>query len=139
MLMRKVMFRIIGAIAVLAAFFFGTLYAMDFVDRRTRDGRRVETAKAVMAALAKFRAAKTSYPILPNRDGYITDLAPFLVTGGFIGEIPPNPPGAEPTRYYSDDGKSYGLWLHFERSENCKIEVDAKNTGWWGNPAICSL
>lgn len=127
----------VGAFTIVAAFFFGTLFAMNIVDKQARDSARVETVKAIMTALEKFRTSKGAYPILPKLDGLLPELSGSLVGGGFIGAIPADPPGAPPSHYISPDGKIYGLFVRLERTGDCRVEVGASNTGWWGNLPTC--
>jgi hypothetical protein len=93
------------------------------------DQMRANSAKQLMAALEKYRSAKGAYPILGNNR--ITDLKPALVDGGFLKEIPPDDiPGAQPMRYISHTGASYGI-LSAKKGKQCLIEVGASDTGWW--------
>lgn len=85
-----------------------------------------------MGALERYYAAKGAYPVLPARDGYVPELAAALVSGGFISQIPSDAPGPEPTRYYSNDGKSFGLLLHFPTLFPCKITMRDPGKDWWG-------
>jgi hypothetical protein len=122
--------------SIVATSFFGTLYMLDWFDP---DAVRVRNANLIMAALEKHLAAKGSYPLLPVRDSYASQLAAPLVAGGFIGAIPADPPGTEPIHYASFDGKSFGLWMHFARSGPCKIVVGGPSAGWWGETPACSF
>lgn len=102
------------------------------------DQMRANTAKLLMAALEKYRSAKGAYPLLPNNR--ITDLKPTLVDGGFLKEIPPDDiPGAQPMRYISNTGTSYGI-LSAENGKQCMIEVGVSNSGWWAltSKDLCS-
>jgi hypothetical protein len=127
----------IGGSAVIACFFFGTLFALDFMDRRSRDTARIDTVKSVMAALEKYRAARGAYPVLPVPDIAITQLSGPLVGGGYLTTIPNDPPGADQTRYVSLDGTAFGLRIALERSGVCRLAVGGPGTGWWGNPPPC--
>jgi hypothetical protein len=131
--MRRILLTTSGVVIV-ALFFFGTLFALDFFDRRSRDAARIETAKSIMPALEKYRAAKGAYPVLPVPDSLIKELSGPLVTGGYLGAMPS---GLDQTRYASFDGKSFGLWIYLERSGPCKIVVNAPSTGWWGDLPTC--
>jgi hypothetical protein len=80
--------------------------------------------KTIIAALEKYRAATGAYPVVPPAlDVRTTQLVGPLVEGGYLRAIPIDPPGAEPNHYFSLDGKSFGLWLHLERSGQCRIVV----------------
>jgi hypothetical protein len=93
------------------------------------DQVRARTAKLLIAALEKYRSAKGAYPMLGNNR--LTDLKPPLVDGGFLTEIPPDPTDAQPMRYISTTGTSYGI-LSTKNRQPCLIEIGITNTGWWG-------
>ncbi|WP_375415527.1 hypothetical protein [uncultured Bradyrhizobium sp.] len=101
------------------------------------DQTRAGTARMLMAALEKYRSATGAYPLFPNNR--ITDLKPALVDGGFLSSIPPDPSDAQPMRYISNTGTSYGI-LSTKNRQPCLIEVGISNTGWWGLTAasLCS-
>jgi hypothetical protein len=126
-------------LAIVAVSFFGTMFLLDFMDRRSRDALRIETAKSIMAALAKYRASKGAYPLLTPLDSPMVGLANSLVGNGYLTAIPPNPIGSDPSRYVSVDGTAYGLLIYLEGSGACRVEVGASKTGWWGQPPPCLL
>jgi hypothetical protein len=101
------------------------------------DQTRAGTAKQLMAALEKYHAAKGVYPILPNNR--LTDLKPTLVDGGFLNGIPPDLSDAQPMRYISTTGTSYGI-LSTKNRQPCLIEVGTTNSGWWGltSQSLCA-
>jgi hypothetical protein len=101
------------------------------------DQVRASTAKLLMSALEKYRTAKGAYPKLINNP--VTDLKPALVDGGFLSDIPRDPTDAQPMRYISTNGTSYGISSTKNR-QPCLIEVGASNTGWWGltSASLCS-
>jgi hypothetical protein len=101
------------------------------------DQIRAGTAKQLMAALEKYRSAKGVYPVLSNNR--LTDLKPALVDGGFLNEIPRDLTDAQPMRYTSITGTSYGI-LSTKNRQPCLIEVGINNTGWWGlsSASLCS-
>jgi hypothetical protein len=101
------------------------------------DQLRAGTAKSLMAALEKYRSAKGTYPLFANNR--IADLKPALVDGGFLNEIPPDLTDAQPMRYISNTGTSYGI-LSTKNRQPCLIEVGINNTGWWGltSGSLCS-
>jgi hypothetical protein len=101
------------------------------------DQVRAGTAKLLMAALEKYRSAKGAYPVLANN--LITDLKPALVDGGFLNGIPRDLTDAQPMRYISTTGTSYGI-LSTKNRQPCLIEVGVNNTGWWGltSASLCS-
>jgi hypothetical protein len=101
------------------------------------DQLRAGAAKQLMAALEKYRSAKGVYPVFSNNR--ITDLKPALVDGGFLSDIPHDLADAQPMRYVSTTGTSYGI-LSTKNRQPCLIEVGITNTGWWGlsSASLCS-
>jgi hypothetical protein len=101
------------------------------------DQLRAGTAKQLVAALEKYRSAKGAYPLFSNN--LITDLKPVLVDGGFLNEIPRDLPDAQPMRYISTTGTSYGI-LSTKNRQPCLIEVGVNNSGWWGltSASLCA-
>ena len=101
------------------------------------DQVRAGAAKLLMAALEKYRTAKGAYPRFINNP--ITDLRPALVDGGFLSDIPRDLKDAQPMRYISNSGTSYGI-LSTKNRQPCLIEVGINNTGWWGltSQSLCS-
>jgi hypothetical protein len=131
--------RLAGGAAIVAASFYGTLLAIDYMGGAlSTDAIRVNNAKAVMVALKSFRSDKNAYPVLAVPDSRIKELAGPLVGGGYIAAVPVDPSDAEATHYVSYDGKAFGLWLH-QKSGPCLVEVGASKTGWWGQPPPCKL
>jgi len=90
-----------------------------------------------MAALEKYHSAKGAYPLLGNN--LLADLKPTLVDGGFLTQIPPDLADAQPMRYISTTGTSYGI-LSTKNRQPCLIEVGISNSGWWGltSQSLCS-
>jgi hypothetical protein len=101
------------------------------------DQVRAGTAKLLMAGLEKYRSAKGKYPPLPNQP--IKDLKSPLVDGGFLMKIPPDLADAQPMRYVSYNGTSYGI-LSTKNGKPCLIEVGVSNSGFWGltSENLCS-
>jgi hypothetical protein len=101
------------------------------------DQLRAGTAKQLMAALEKYRSAKGAYPVFANNR--VADLKPALVDGGFLSDIPRDLTDAQPMRYISTTGTSYGI-LSTKNRQPCLIEVGITNTGWWGltSASLCS-
>ena len=137
----------ISAIAILAIFFFGTMYVIDYRDMSARDLVRAEHAKSLKTALERYRAAHGKYPA-PFTNNYIMDLKTALVDGGFLAAIPTDPfwIGSQNNQYtyVSADGIKYGLWFHLELSSGkipagggCLTGVGTVGTGWWGQPPDC--
>jgi len=95
-------------ISVAALCVFSVLLALD-TGRPTAspDQTRAGTAKLLMAALEKYRSAKGAYPLLANN--LLADLKPTLVDGGFLSDIPRDLADAQPMRYISTTGTSYGI------------------------------
>lgn len=101
------------------------------------DQARADTAKLLMAALEKYRSAKGAFPLLINNP--ISDLKPTLVDGGFLKQIPPDLADAQPMRYISNTGTSFGI-LSTKNRKPCLIEVGVSNTQWWAltSADLCS-
>jgi hypothetical protein len=138
------LFVVLGAFAVVAGSFFGTLFVLDHWPIKSRDAIRAEDAKSLKLALEKYRAAHQGYPVLPGNP--ITDLKSFLVDGGYISSIPDDPLwGTTDNRYrYASVGSSYGLLFHLESSTgkiaaggNCITGVGTNGVGYWGPPPDC--
>jgi hypothetical protein len=134
----RIVFRTLGGLAIVAAFFFGTLFVLDYRDRnqspeQVRDAVRAEHARLLKDALERYRTARGTYPVFP--DNPVADLKPYLVDGGYIKSIPQDPLWPDkPYRYTtaSHDGKSYGLLFHLERGKGptCRTGVNV-DPGWW--------
>jgi hypothetical protein len=139
--MESMWLKIIKALTLISAAalcVFAVLLAID--TRRpppSPDQVRAGTAKLLMAALEKYRSAKGAYPRLINNP--IADLKPALVDGGFLSDIPRDLTDAQPMRYISSAGTSYGI-LSTKNRQPCLIEVGINNTGWWGltSQSLCS-
>jgi hypothetical protein len=135
-----------GGIAVVVIFFFGTLYFLDYLDRRNRDSLRAGHAQSLKNALEKYRAARGVYPA-PFLDNPVSDPAKQLVAGGYLPAIPQDPLWGltdKQYRYVSGDGKSYGLLFHLELATEkvpaggaCLTGVATAATGWWSQPPDC--
>jgi hypothetical protein len=130
--------KVLTLISAAALCVFAVLLAMDTGrPPPSPDQVRAGTAKLLMAALEKYRTAKGAYPRLTNNP--ITDLRPTLVDGGFLSDIPRDLTDAQPMRYISNTGTSYGI-LSTKNRQPCLIEVGISNTGWWGltSASLCS-
>jgi hypothetical protein len=130
--------KVLTLISAAALCVFAVLLALDTGrPPPSPDQLRAGTAKLVMAALEKYRTAKGAYPRLTNNP--LTDLRPALVDGGFLSDIPRDLTDAQPMRYISNTGTSYGI-LSTKNRQPCLIEVGISNTGWWGltSASLCS-
>lgn len=136
---------ITGGMAVVAIFFFATLFVLNSADSRARNSLRAEHAKSLKAALEQYRGAHGSYPA-PFFDNPITDLRPALIGGGFLPTIPVDPLWADAERQYRyvSAGKTYGLLVHLELANGtmaaqgaCLTGVGTDGTGWWGGQPDC--
>ncbi|MHB8270350.1 hypothetical protein [Bradyrhizobium sp.] len=139
----------VGGFAVVAIFFFGTLFFLDYWDTKdpaSRDRLRAEHAKSIMSALEKFHGARGAYPVFPAPyDVAVASLRKNLVEGGYIRSIPADPLWPDkPYHYVSVDGKTYGLLFRLELAQGnipadgqCLIGVGTAATGWWGQPPNC--
>jgi hypothetical protein len=132
---KNALFKVVGGLAIVVIFFFGTLFLLDFADqKRSPEALRAANVRLVMDALQKYRAAKGAYPNLP--DGPMTQLAAPLVDGGYLTGIP-NDLGGSTNRYLSD-GKSYGLRIARPTGGDCLVEVGITRTEWWGLTLPCN-
>jgi hypothetical protein len=130
--------RVLVAFGIVLFFFYGTIFILDFYDAPPPNSLAQET-KSLRMALQGYRRERGKYPILP--DNPIGDIKKQLVSGGYLaGDQTEQDKDA---RYVSLDGNSYGLLFHINRGQDnplgipCLIEVDAKATGWWGQPPRC--
>jgi type II secretory pathway pseudopilin PulG len=135
----------IGGLAIVALFFFATLFVLQYLDPGARDRIRAEQVKSLRTAIENYRNARGSYPVYP--DNPVDDLKKDLVDTGFITAIPADPlrgsPGGQQYRYVSD-GKLYGLLVKLETGNGkippgglCMTGVGIKGSGIWGGPPDC--
>jgi hypothetical protein len=135
----------IGGLAIVALFFFATLFVLQYLDPGARDRIRAEHIKSLRAALESYRSARGSYPIYP--DNPVDDLKKDLVDGGFLTAIPADPlrgsPGGQQYRYVSD-GRRYGMLIKLEAGSSkipsgglCLTGVETKGSGMWREPPDC--
>jgi hypothetical protein len=134
--------------AVVAVFFFGTLFLLDSLEPRgrDRDSIRADHAQSLKAALERYRASRGSYPF-PFPGNALTDLKKELVDGGYLRTIPQDPLWGlkdNAYQYVSTHGKNYGMLFHLERASGriaaggtCVSGVGTAGTGWWGQPPDC--
>ncbi len=146
--MRRLLLNVLGAIAVVAISFFGTLFVLSYWDgdAKARDALRAEHAKQLKAGLEKYRSARGKYPS-PLANNPATDLKPILVDAGFLSGIPKDPLWAlteNQYRYVSVDGTKYGLLFHLElptgkitAGGKCLTGAGTAATDWWGQPPDC--
>jgi hypothetical protein len=139
---------IVGGFGIIAIFFLGTLFLLDYMDTKdpgSRDRLRAEHAKSIMAALEKYRGARGAYPLFPPQyDVALADLKTALVEGGYLRSIPADPLSPDkPYRYISYDGTVYGLLFRLELAHQnipagqCLIGVGTAASGWWKQPPNC--
>jgi hypothetical protein len=136
----------VGGIAIVALFFFGTLFLLDLREIRGRNAVRAENARSVKAALEKYRATRGTYPF-PFSGGTLDLLKPHLVDGGYLRSIPTDPlwrQAASQYSYVSTGGATYGLLIHLETMMGasqsgtaCITGLGTAGTGWWGQPPEC--
>jgi hypothetical protein len=144
--------RIAGALAIVAAFFFGTLFILDRQDSPAipaspppPDSVRASHAKQLKAALEAYRVARGHFPA-PFGDNAVTDLKKDLVDGKFLAAIPQDPVwklGDNQYRYVSS-GKSYGLLFHLQlptgkipAGGTCLTGVGTEGSRWWNDAPDC--
>jgi hypothetical protein len=142
--LQRAIFRVLGAIGIVVASFFGTLYVLDWNDAGARDLQRAEHAKVLKQALDNFFKANRAYPVMP--DNLVDDLRPALVGGGFLKEIPVDPKRASTGfqyRYVSNGRDTYGLLFSLERpmgnvaAGRCLTGLNTKGTEFWRQPPDC--
>ena len=137
----------LGGIAVIAVFFFGTLYVLDYLEPgRNRDAIRADHARSLKAALQRYRASRGNYPF-PFPGNPLTDLKKELVDGGFLPAIPQDPLWGlkdNSYQYVSSGGQTYGMLFHLEHATGpvaaggaCVTGFGTAGTGWWGQPPPC--
>jgi hypothetical protein len=127
--------RLVVASAIIAIFFFGTLFVLDYTDSQP-ESAGIANARILVAALEKYRADKGDYPVLPAYESSVTELLSPLVKGGYLSTIPTTPAGEEQIRYVSVDGKAFGLRVVVGKAP-CIIEKGISKSGWWGVPPPC--
>jgi hypothetical protein len=131
----KYVLRLVGALAIVTLFFFGTLFVLDHTDSQPEPSG-IANARTIAAALEKYRADKGAYPVLPVLDSPVTELFSSLVNGRYLSNIPTASAGGEQIRYVSVDGRAFGLRVVLSNGP-CIIEVGISKSGWWGNPPPC--
>jgi hypothetical protein len=101
-----------GGAAIVAVFFFGTLFVSDYF---FPDYVRARDIKSVKVALEKYRAVKGHYPG-PAGGVPLNDLRSDLVGGGFISDIPHDPENGPDWQYmYASDGAAiYIIMVHLK-------------------------
>lgn len=80
--------RTVVAFEIVAIFFFGTLFVLDWPEKDL-DSMRSEDAGSLKGAFAKSRAEQRSYSPFP--DNHVIDLKKALVDGGYLNSIPDDP------------------------------------------------
>jgi hypothetical protein len=135
----RYLMKVLGGLAIVLIFFFGTLFILDYFAGGSPLGTE---AKAIMRALQDYRAARGSYPVLPVPDNLMPEIKKYLASSGY--PVSGDTGGADKdARYFSSDGKSYGLLFHINRSDKkplgdqCMIEVDVRQSGLWAQPPAC--
>lgn len=145
--MLRLLSRIAGALAIVAVFFFGTLFILDRQSGPpSPDQERASHAKSIKAALEAYRSARGRYPS-PFADNPLTDLSKELIDGKFLAVMPRDPtwgPGENQYRYVSANGRTYGLLFHLQSPAGkvaaggpCLTGVGTAGTGWWNNAPDC--
>jgi hypothetical protein len=120
-------------------FFFGTLFLLNSMDKRSRDALRVEHAKLLKSALDRYFKTRGSYPS-PFPDNPVDDLNSFLVGGGYLSSIPRDPLPSQSYRYTTAgpaELQRYGLKFSMEQSGDCLTGVKFEGSGWWGTLPTC--
>jgi len=129
----------LGAVGIVAIFFFGTLYVLNAMDVGYRNATRMENIKLLKNALDRYLAAHGTYPAqLP--DNSIEDLKPFLVSPGYLSAIPRDPLPGHTYRYAAGldaTTQRYGLRVYTEGTGDCVTGVSHKAVGWWSPTPNC--
>ncbi|MDO8878570.1 MAG: hypothetical protein Q8M24_09905 [Pseudolabrys sp.] len=128
---------VIGGLAITATSFFGTLHFLDQTNFQSLDAIREEDAKALKAAIEKYRTTHGKYPS-PYKDNGVSDLKAKLVDGGFIAKLPVDPywKNGKVNKYrYRSDGSSFGLLFHLELGP-CMTGIGPAATGPWDGQKI---
>lgn len=138
---------LVGALAIVAAFFFATLFFIDNYRPKAdtpagRNAIRARHVEQIKTALESYRKKENHYPLLPDNE--VDDLKKYLVDGGYLASIPADPSKATAGRQYryaSVDGSSYGLLIKTETAtgavEPCLAGPPKR--GYWANPPVCSF
>jgi hypothetical protein len=143
----RLLIRIIGGLAVVMIFFWGTLLALDITNPALANNRlRGDHVKQLTDAIEKYRQARGTYPAV---SGPVDDLKKDLVDGGFLASIPNDPKASAGGQYrYTGGASFYGLLVNLERepwmlhtkpASTCVVGVRIKGTGAWGDPPACSF
>jgi hypothetical protein len=132
--MLRIVAQIAASIAIVAVFFFGTLFVLDWWNQPpSLDRLRANHIKQIKAALETYRSKTGHYPA-PFLDNPLTDIQPLIDV-----PLPQDPRGGvNAYRYVSSiDGKRYGLWFHLEGDATCIAGVAFEGTEWWHNAPAC--
>jgi hypothetical protein len=141
----RVCLNLLGAAAIVLVFFFGTIFVLDYNDRRVRDRTRAEHADLLKGALEKYHKAHGTYPLLS--DNAVDDLKGFLVDPGYLRVIPSDP--LRPVtgyqyRYVSNGQQLYGILFKTELGtesakfgKQCITGVNTAGSGIWAQPPDC--
>jgi hypothetical protein len=141
----RVWLNLLGAAAIVLGFFFGTIFVLDYNDRKVRDRTRAEHADLLKGALEKYHKVHGTYPLLP--DNPVDDLKGFLVDPGYLKMIPSDPlrhgTGYQ-YRYVSDGQQLYGILFKTELGtesakfgKQCITGVNTAGSGIWNQPPDC--
>lgn len=130
----------LGVFAILVIVFFGILSVLQHFPGRMAF---TDEAESLMTALRDYRGEFGAYPVLPVPDSPTAEVKKVLAKAGH--PVRTSDLQDQDARYVSFDGKSYGLLFHrgpryiYKPVIACIIEVDAANTGWWGQFSKCRL
>jgi hypothetical protein len=130
--MLRIPLLIAGSLAIVAFFFFGTLFAMDWWDQPpSLDRLRADHITQIKTALEAYRGKMGHYPA-PFPDKPLSDVEALIGTS-----LPRDPRGgANEYRYVSPvDGSRYGLLFHLRDGATCITGVGFEGTEWWNAPA----
>jgi hypothetical protein len=129
----------LGGVGIVAIFFFGTLFVLNWMEIRSRDAIRIGHAKLLKDALNRYHAARGTFPVT-FPDNPIEDLKPALVDGGYLSAIPNDPLPTRTYRYTTGsvtNGQHYALKIPLEGPGSCVTGVDFEGSGWWSPAPVC--
>jgi hypothetical protein len=145
--MAKTALKIIGGGAIVVLSFFGTLAALDFLNPAyVANQTRGRDVKLLKDAIDRYYKDRGSYPALPGNP--VDDLAPHLIQGGYLKEIPSDPlraAGVFQYQYASDGRTMYGILVRMAEENSiarsrpsglCVVGVGTKGLNW-GNLPEC--
>jgi O-antigen ligase len=125
--------KVLGAFALVAALLGGVVFFFNYSRTPQADPALVQEAHSINAALEEYRAARGAYPV---STGPLVDLKNELSRDGFLRPQSGGFPTVDKeARYWSLNGKSYGLMFHIDRTADnpagteCVVQVGRSYLG----------